>query len=125
MEIRGYRLRIDRKEMMRRYKYLCGSTTHILPNGGLPTTNEKEGMPPSNTFSPSGESETHFDGETSVEDELLNKCGERGELDEVMLRVDLTFNPDPTMDQHYFGHNTDSALHAGSPRSLSQVSTKE
>jgi hypothetical protein len=41
IEIRGYRLRIDRKEMMRRYKYLCGSTTHILPNGGLPTANEK------------------------------------------------------------------------------------
>ena len=37
-------------------------------------------MPPSNTFSPSGESETLFDGETSVEDELLNKCGERGGL---------------------------------------------
>ena len=46
-----------------------------------------EGVLPSDTFSSSGESETHFDGETSVEDELLNKCGERGELDEVMLHL--------------------------------------
>jgi hypothetical protein len=33
MEIRAYRLRIDRKEMMKRSKYLCGSTTQIVRNG--------------------------------------------------------------------------------------------
>jgi hypothetical protein len=40
IEIRAYRLRVDRKEMMKRYKYLCGSATHALRNGGLPTQHE-------------------------------------------------------------------------------------
>jgi hypothetical protein len=41
MEIRAYRLRVDRKEMMKRYKFLCGSTSHaLLRNGGLPTQHE-------------------------------------------------------------------------------------
>jgi hypothetical protein len=53
-----------------------------------------EGAPPSDTFSSSGESETLFDGETSVEDELFNKCGERGALEEVILRVDHLFDLD-------------------------------
>merc|ERR550514_1390848 len=53
-----------------------------------------EGAPPSDTFSSSGKSETLFDGETSVEDELFNKCGERGALEEVILRVDHLFDLD-------------------------------
>jgi hypothetical protein len=40
IEIRGYRLRVDRKEMMKRYKYLCGSSSHALRNGGLATQHE-------------------------------------------------------------------------------------
>jgi hypothetical protein len=41
LEIRRYRLRVDRKEMMKRYKFLCGSTSHaLLRNGGLPTQHE-------------------------------------------------------------------------------------
>jgi hypothetical protein len=40
IEIRAYRLRVDRREMMKRYKYLCGSSTHALRNGGLPTQHE-------------------------------------------------------------------------------------
>jgi hypothetical protein len=37
LAIRAYSLRVDRKEMMKRYKHLCGSTNHAQPNGGLPS----------------------------------------------------------------------------------------
>jgi hypothetical protein len=40
MEIRGYRLRADRKELMKRFKYLCGCKTlnSMFPGSGGSTT---------------------------------------------------------------------------------------